>query len=151
MPKKRAKKSAIKRQRANITSSRIKIFIFVAVLLAIGLVGKSLMATETYKVLGATTLLAKGGDDSGGGSNSGSGSSGSSNSGSSGGGSGSSNSGSSGSSGSENNGSSVGGLGGSGSISNIGGSSSGASASDNTKVICTGPDGKQFETKRKDC
>jgi len=151
MPKKRAKKAAVKRQRANITSSRIKIFIFVAVLLAIGLVGKSLMATETYKVLGATTLLAKGGDDSGGGSNLGSGSSGSSNSGSSGGGSGSSNSDSSGSSGSENNGSSVGGLGGSGSISNIGGSSSGASASDNTKVICTGPDGKQFETKRKDC
>lgn len=107
-----------------------KLSLFIAVILAIGIVGKALANTETYRVLGASTLLARGGDDSGGDSGGSSNSvSGSSES--------SSTSGSSGSSG------------GSGSSNSSGSNTS--SVSDSTRVLCTGPDGKQFQTELKDC
>lgn len=144
--KKKIKKTIHKKRNSPTVFSRTAVFFVVGLILAIGILGKSFMSQETYKVLGAKTVLAKGGDDSGGGdsggshdgggSNSGSGSSGgSSNSGSSG------SSGGGGSSGSENSG-------GSGGSSTSGG---GSSVSDNTKVVCTGPDGKQFETSFKGC
>lgn len=143
MAKKRVQKHRIKRRKAQTSYSLVTIVIILALLLIAGLIIKSFMVAESYKVLGASTFIAKGGDDSGGEGHGGGGSD-------SGGGSGGSNSGSSGSGGgatSESN-SSGGGLGSGGST----GSSNGEeSVSDKVKVRCTGPDGKQFETEFKDC
>ncbi|MBI2443423.1 MAG: hypothetical protein HYV40_05985 [Candidatus Levybacteria bacterium] len=152
MPKKKAKHSTGKKRQNTPQFSYIKITFFVSLFLVIGIVGKSMLTAEHYKVLGAKTLLARGGDDSGGDNsgsgNSGSGSSGGSSSGSSG-GSGSSGSGSSGS-GSSGGGSNDSGTSGSGG--NEGSyTGSSTSVSDGTKVMCTGPDGRQFATEFKDC
>ena len=151
MPGKKARKTSVKRSRATRTS-QVKIVVIFLLLLGIALIARSVMLHENYKVLGASTLLARGGDDSGsgdggGGSNSGSASSGSSDSGSSG---TSGSTGGSNGSGNTSGGSGSGGSDSSGSSTSSGGSSS-ISVSDNTRVICTGPDGKKFETKRKDC
>lgn len=145
MPKKKSKQQSAKNLKVFVAPSYLKIILFVAMLLVVGIIVKSMIASESYKVLGVSTLLARGGDDSGGGSNSGSGSSGSSNTGSSGSSDSSGTSGS-GSSGSGSSGSS------SGSESNSAGSTSkDTSVSDGSKVLCIGPDGKRFETKQKDC
>lgn len=131
------------------SNNYVRLVVIAIAVLGLIVVGKTLASSLDLNVLGAHTLLAKGGDDSGGdsrggGSNSGSGSSGGSNSGSSGGRSSSSGGSNSGS------GSNSGGSGSSGSGSSGGGSST-ANVSENTKVLCTGPDGKQFETKLRDC
>lgn len=146
--KKNRRVSSKKKEASNSSISYIKIsFVFFILLFAV-VVGKAMVSWERYHVLGASTLIAKGdsddsgGDDSSGSSNSGSGSSGSSNSGSddSGNSESSSGSGSSDSSGSSNS-----------ETSDSSSSVSNGSISDTTKVICAGPDGKQFETRVKDC
>jgi len=149
--KKKLKRISLKKRTTSKNALYLKIALVIFLLLTVGVVVKVMISSENYHVLGTSTFLAKGGsDDSGGddgsGSNSGSGSSGNSNfnskdsgSGSSGGSNGNASSGSntSAGSGSGNNG--------------ISQSSSGVSVSDNTKVMCTGPDGKKFETRAKDC
>lgn len=154
--KKRVRKVNTRRQKLHPQYSRLIIVFSIVLLLLAGLLIKSFMSQENYRILGAKTLLAKGGDSD----NSGSGSSGSgsSNDDSSddNSGSGSSGSGSSGSSGGDSSGSGSSGSSGSGSGSSGSGSdststSSGGSVSDSTKVLCTGPDGKQFRTEFGDC
>lgn len=121
-------------------NASVLLLLLPAAILSLLLIAKSVSSSQKYQVLGTYTLLAKGGDDSGE-SHSGSGGDGDS-SGSSNSGSGSSGSGSSGSQESESSG---------GSSGSGGGESSGSSVSSSTKVLCTGPDGKQFETEFKDC
>ncbi len=151
MPK---KKRTSKNRASSAKISYSKISAVILLLLVVGIMGKAMVGSESYHVLGTSTLLAKGGSDDSGG-NSGSGSSGSGSSGSS-----DSNNDDSGSSGSSGGSSRSGSSGGSGSnnsensgSSNNGTiqSSNGVSTSNTTKVICTGPDGKQFETRAKDC
>lgn len=146
MPK---KKRASKNRASSAKILYSKISVVILLLLVVGIMGKAMVGSESYHVLGTSTLLAKGGSDDSGG-NSGSGSSDSSNSNSdgsdsSGSSGGSSGSGSSGSDESNNSGNS-------GSSSNgVSQSSNGVSVSNTIKVMCTGPDGKQFETRAKDC
>lgn len=134
------------KKRNRLSFSFLPLLIIILGIFGLFVVGKVVISSfENNAVLGTTTLLAKGGDDSGGDSHggsdsSGSGSSGSSNSGSGSSGSGNSGSGSSGSSGSGSSGSS-----------SSGSSSSGGSVSQNTTVECVGPDGKRFTTSFKSC
>lgn len=149
MLKKKLGENASKKRTSTTKVSYSKISVAILLLLVVGIMGKAIIGSESYHVLGTSTLLAKGGSDDSGG-DSGSGSSGSSNSNSgdsdsSGSSGGSSGSGSSGSGGSNNSGNSD--------FSNNGTiqSNNGVSVSSTAKVICTGPDSKQFETRAKDC
>lgn len=141
--KKFSKTSRIARQRSKLRFYPLPLLIIILGIFGLVGIGKIVISSlQNNAVLGTTTLLAKGGDDSGGDSHGGSGSSGS-------GSSDNSNSGS-GSSGSGNSGSGSSGSGSSGDSSS-GSSSSGGSVSQNTTVECVGPDGKRFTTSFKSC
>ena len=149
MAKKKLRKPVAKRQKGGIVVSRVKIVFFVVAILMVGLITRSVVTADHYKVLGTSTFLARGGDESGGSDSGGSGSgSSSSGGGSESSGSGSSDSGSSGG-GSSESGSGSSGFGG-GSSESSGGSDT-SNVSENTTVTCTGPDGKQFQASFKAC
>lgn len=138
MPKKKSSKKRVTSPRNEQAKSHIFIGLAVVSLGFIGLLTVTSFTLGSTHVLGASTLLARGGDDSsgdssGGGSNSGSESSGGSTSGSS-----------------NTSGSSSSGGGTSGS-SNISGSSTTQTVSGGTVVNCTGPDGKVFQTTASNC
>lgn len=145
MVQKKLWKTLSRNYKKNAVFSRPQILMAILIILLLGFVWKSVMAQDNYKVLGTSTMLlassgsGSGGDDSGdedsGGDNSGSGSDNDSDS-SQGGSSGSDSSGSESSDSVDNEDDSV---------------SEAVTVSNNTKVLCTGPDGKKFETKMRDC
>lgn len=124
MAKKKLKRTSSKKRKTSKNFPYLKVLLIIFLLLAVGVLVKAMISYESYHVLGTSTFLAKGGSDDSG-KDSGSG-----------------NSGSSGSNNSQNSNSND---------NRTNQSSNEATVSNDTKIICTGPDGKQFETRVKDC